>query len=291
MKKIIYAFVCCIFSTICFCQERINRENIHFLEESGIITTATGWKYNEVQGKWIDNKNCISDSWVDDINRFTSIQIKTFLYDEKKYYIFIKSTINKNEFYILKKEEYERLFTLTNQSRCIYGAFFVCDSSASEEEITYHITKEIYKILYRRIGDCFIDIYKATDGNIRFLFHQTWGARIYNAYFEITEDEWLKLKIKDKSYYEYHYNSYNNSYNNSSYKSGNTLTLEQAYTILGVKSTDDNATIKKAYYKLALANHPDKVEYLGGTERQKAEERFKRISEAYQMLKKSRNIK
>ena len=51
------------------------------------------------------------------------------------------------------------------------------------------------------------------------------------------------------------------------------------YSVLGVNRTDDAATIKKAYRKLAQKYHPDKNP--GDT---KAEERFKQITEAYAVL-------
>ena len=66
--------------------------------------------------------------------------------------------------------------------------------------------------------------------------------------------------------------------------------LDRAYAVLGVKSTDDNETIKKAYRSLAVANHPDKVQHLGETARQAAERRFSEISEAYNEIKKARNL-
>ncbi|SDZ81890.1 curved DNA-binding protein [Desulfuromusa kysingii] len=51
------------------------------------------------------------------------------------------------------------------------------------------------------------------------------------------------------------------------------------YSVLGVNRTDDAATIKKAYRKLAQKYHPDKNP--GDT---KAEEKFKQITEAYAVL-------
>ena len=51
------------------------------------------------------------------------------------------------------------------------------------------------------------------------------------------------------------------------------------YTILGVKKSDDDAAIKKQYRKLARELHPDKTK---GDK--KLEERFKAVSEAYEVL-------
>lgn len=51
------------------------------------------------------------------------------------------------------------------------------------------------------------------------------------------------------------------------------------YDVLGVEYTATGGQIKKAYYKLALKFHPDK-----NPDKEGAEERFKEISEAYQVL-------
>ncbi len=54
---------------------------------------------------------------------------------------------------------------------------------------------------------------------------------------------------------------------------------EDYYSILGVKESASQAAIKKAYRKLALKYHPDK-----NAGNKKAEEKFKKISEAYYAL-------
>ncbi len=54
---------------------------------------------------------------------------------------------------------------------------------------------------------------------------------------------------------------------------------EDYYKILGIKKTAGTEDIKKAYRKLALKYHPDK-----NPDDKKAEEKFKKISEAYAVL-------
>ena len=51
------------------------------------------------------------------------------------------------------------------------------------------------------------------------------------------------------------------------------------YAVLGVKKSDDASAIKKQYRKLARELHPDKTK---GDK--KLEERFKEVSEAYEVL-------
>jgi len=67
-------------------------------------------------------------------------------------------------------------------------------------------------------------------------------------------------------------------------------TPDWAYRILEVTPDDSDAAIKKAYRQLALKNHPDKVAYLGEEIRKRALEKFQKISEAYETIKKERGI-
>ncbi len=59
------------------------------------------------------------------------------------------------------------------------------------------------------------------------------------------------------------------------------MTQKDYYKILGVSENASDDEIKKAYRKLAVKYHPDKV---SGAEKKKAEEKFKEITEAYYVL-------
>jgi DnaJ like chaperone protein len=63
-----------------------------------------------------------------------------------------------------------------------------------------------------------------------------------------------------------------------------------AYSVLEIDSRSTPEEIKKAYRQLALKNHPDKVAYLGEDIRKKAQEKFLKISEAYEAIKKEREM-
>ena len=65
---------------------------------------------------------------------------------------------------------------------------------------------------------------------------------------------------------------------------------DAAYAVLEV---DKNATvpeIKKAYRAMAVKYHPDKVAYLGKEMRKTANEKFQKLNQAYELIKKERRF-
>lgn len=59
-----------------------------------------------------------------------------------------------------------------------------------------------------------------------------------------------------------------------------------AYEVLEVQKGASQEDIKKAYRRMAMKYHPDKVSALGDEERKRAEEKFKEVKKAYDLLKK-----
>ena len=66
--------------------------------------------------------------------------------------------------------------------------------------------------------------------------------------------------------------------------------IDSAYKILEIDSSASDNDVKKAYRKMAVKYHPDKVEHLGKEIQKTAEEKFKAVSDAYSEIKKQRKM-
>ncbi|PRY90020.1 TerB family tellurite resistance protein [Marinilabilia salmonicolor] len=66
--------------------------------------------------------------------------------------------------------------------------------------------------------------------------------------------------------------------------------VEAAYKVLEISSSATNEEIKKAYRKMAVRFHPDKVSHLGPEFQKSANEKFARVNEAYNKIKKERGM-
>ena len=64
--------------------------------------------------------------------------------------------------------------------------------------------------------------------------------------------------------------------------------INAAYKILEIEPTATNEEVRRAYKKLALKHHPDRVATLGADIQKASEEKFKKIGAAYELVCKER---
>ncbi|MDR1758676.1 MAG: TerB family tellurite resistance protein [Bacteroidales bacterium] len=77
----------------------------------------------------------------------------------------------------------------------------------------------------------------------------------------------------------------------SSSSSAPSYNIDTDYRILGIPSSSTDAEVKRAFRSLAMKYHPDKVNHLGEDIRKDAEVKFSKLNQAYERIKKARNMK
>jgi len=65
---------------------------------------------------------------------------------------------------------------------------------------------------------------------------------------------------------------------------------DASYKILEIESTSSDDDLKKAYRRMAMKYHPDKVSHLGEDFKKVAHEKFRKVQEAYDQIKKERGL-
>ena len=65
---------------------------------------------------------------------------------------------------------------------------------------------------------------------------------------------------------------------------------DSAYKILEIERTATDAEIKKAYREMAKKYHPDKLQHMDEVHQKGAEEKFRKVQEAYEILQKERGF-
>ena len=155
------------------------------------------------------------------------------------------------------------------------------------------------------IGDVCQQIKQNTDYTTR--FHMLdFLFSIANADGEVTFPEQTllrsisnKLGINARDYISImsrHIASNFGGWNRGSYSGGQRSSSSQTsrkdpYKVLGLDSSATDEEVKKAYRRLAMKYHPDKVEGLGEEVKKNAEAQFREINEAYETIKAERGMK
>ncbi|MEN8203335.1 MAG: TerB family tellurite resistance protein [Bacteroidota bacterium] len=65
---------------------------------------------------------------------------------------------------------------------------------------------------------------------------------------------------------------------------------DASYKILEIEPTSSDDELKKAYRRMAMKYHPDKVSHLGEDFKKVAHEKFRKVQEAYDQIKKERGL-
>ncbi len=83
------------------------------------------------------------------------------------------------------------------------------------------------------------------------------------------------------------------SINDSDFQSIRAMFVSQtdaSYKILEIEPTSSDDEVKKAFRRMAMKYHPDKVSHLGEDFKKVAHEKFRKVQEAYDQIKKERGL-
>ena len=154
--------------------------------------------------------------------------------------------------------------------------------------------KEMLKVLQRMvqqdipIDQVCVQIKVNTDYNTRFhMVDFLFGLGGSDGTFDQTELGMLRLiaqylGISQSDYISIHERHVGYSSNNAFTHSRN---QKDPYKVLGVSSDADDDEVKKAYRKMAMKYHPDRVAGMGEEMQRNAAEQMKEINEAYEKIK------
>ena len=239
VKVMMMTLMMCLTTMVSFGQDRVNREKLSFLDKSNQLTTAVGWSYNTTLGEWVDYNNVIESDksykekyksfqgsymMSDRTQNFISIQTKTLVYKDIKYYVLLVEKWNgdykypnigedwriyKTMYgYIFTETEYNKLnnidgvMNLETQYMVSMGSYYEnYDEIVFLDKIQTNLSSEKskYSSAYT------FPIKKTETGDIRFYVPNSFSTSSYSPYnevdfekeyFETTFDNFSKFIIK-----------------------------------------------------------------------------------------------
>lgn len=124
------------------------------------------------------------------------------------------------------------------------------------------------------------------------LFDFLYSVAVVDNYCSPEEEAVLKTIASQLRISSYDYISIHERHTagRASSSSSSAKSVKNPYSVLGIVDTATNEEVKKAYRRLAMKFHPDKVEGLGDEVKKNAEQQFREINEAYETIKNQRGI-
>lgn len=103
-------------------------------------------------------------------------------------------------------------------------------------------------------------------------------------------DQLIKMVQAQQGFHRYSQQGQGGNHGGTYQQAPDAPSVDQAYQVLGVKSSDDEKTVKRAYRRLMSQHHPDKLVAKGLPEEmiKMATEKTQEIKSAYELIKKSK---
>lgn len=171
--------------------------------------------------------------------------------------------------------------------------FLLANYGESQAKDMLHILRDLMNRDYS-IHDVCLQIRQNTPYATRMhLFDFLYSVATSDGYCSPEEDAMLKTIASKLRITQYDYTSIHERHTNGqSYSSSytNSRPSKNPYLVLGITEQATDEEVKKAYRRLAMKFHPDKVENLSEEVKKNAEKQFREINEAYETIKKQRGI-
>jgi hypothetical protein len=230
--KTVITMTMCLVATISFEQDRTNREKLIFSDKSEILMNAVGWCYNSTLGEWIDYNNVIEEEKTykekfklltgaflmsRHTQNFISIQTKTVIFKEIKYYVLIvEKWDGQYKYPSIYEDWYEYktmcgyIFTETEYNK-LNNIIDVVSLEIPYQPVIMDLRYEVYdeKVFLDKIQnnldfkyktEYMFPVKKIENGNIRFYvpdrFSTINNVDFNKQYFETTFDNFSKIVIK-----------------------------------------------------------------------------------------------
>jgi len=116
------------------------------------------------------------------------------------------------------------------------------------------------------------------------MLHMLFGVAKSDGHIHSSESELIKIISRGLGISPNDFNSISSMFGHDTYG------VKSAYKILEINENASDEEVKKAYRRMAMKYHPDKVSSLGEELQETANEKFKRVSKAYDTIKKERGL-
>ncbi|MCI2081590.1 MAG: molecular chaperone DjiA [Bacteroidales bacterium] len=144
--------------------------------------------------------------------------------------------------------------------------------------------------IIKRLSQQDIDV-SSVGGQIRTYMNYSQRMQLFHFLFELANVDGTYSKSEDDCLRRIAFSiGLSDSDRDSMMNMNNPEDVAAAYKILGTNVDMSNDEVTKAYRRMAMKYHPDKVSTLGVDVQKAAEEKFKNINAAYETIKKSRNM-
>jgi hypothetical protein len=218
MKKFIFALLALAMTLPVMAQERVNREKLKFTAQGEKVRKIPAWGYDDTVGEWLKSYSVIERdkqnhkmgilpvSMAFEFNNIISLQAKSLTYNNTPYHVIVWEKFVGAYKYPNIKQDWEywktkiflmfspsdiaELNNLNNEPKHIT---ILAPIKAREDVMVKDVDVIQSGMAKKYCPKVTMSIYKAADGNIRFLFSALGASDLEKQYFEMPETEFQKL--------------------------------------------------------------------------------------------------